>query len=96
MATRKTAATAAPSKTRRAPRKTAAKKAAPSAPRRAAAMPGAEEMQAQMSRMANLMTPEQAIELYKANARMALDVGLARTVDYFREQAKREPKQAHG
>ena len=29
---------------------------------------------ADMSRMANLMTPEQAIELYKANARMALDV----------------------
>jgi hypothetical protein len=27
-----------------------------------------------MSRMANLMTPEQAIELYKANAKMALDV----------------------
>jgi hypothetical protein len=27
-----------------------------------------------MSRMANLMTPQQAIELYKANARMALDV----------------------
>lgn len=27
-----------------------------------------------MSKMANLLTPEQAIELYKANARMALDV----------------------
>lgn len=27
-----------------------------------------------VSRMANLLTPEQAIELYKANARMALDV----------------------
>ena len=27
-----------------------------------------------MSRMANMLTPEQAIELYKANARMALDV----------------------
>jgi phasin family protein len=29
---------------------------------------------ADMSRMANMLTPEQAIELYKANARMALDV----------------------
>ena len=29
---------------------------------------------ADMSRMANMFTPEQAIELYKANARMALDV----------------------
>ena len=28
---------------------------------------------ADMSRMANMLTPEQAIELYKANARMALD-----------------------
>ena len=27
-----------------------------------------------MSRMAKMLTPEQAIELYKANARMALDV----------------------
>ena len=27
-----------------------------------------------MSKMANMLTPEQAIELYKANARMALDV----------------------
>jgi len=29
---------------------------------------------ADMSRVVNLLTPEQAIELYKANARMALDV----------------------
>ena len=29
---------------------------------------------ADMSKMANMLTPEQAIELYKANARMALDV----------------------
>jgi len=29
---------------------------------------------AEMARMANLMTPEQAIDLYKANAKMALDV----------------------
>jgi hypothetical protein len=74
MAARKPAAPAASPKSRRAPRKAAAKKAAPAAPRAAAAMPGAEEMQDQMARMANLMTPDQAIELYKANAKMALDV----------------------
>src|SRR6266850_1393479 len=28
----------------------------------------------EMSKMAKIMTPEQAIEMYKANARMALDV----------------------
>lgn len=32
------------------------------------------EKMAEMARMANLLTPEQAIELYKANAKMALDV----------------------
>ena len=32
------------------------------------------EKLADMARMANLLTPEQAIELYKANAKMALDV----------------------
>jgi hypothetical protein len=35
--------------------------------------PGPEQM-AEMARMANLLTPAQAIELYKANAKMALDV----------------------
>lgn len=74
MATRKPAAPAASPKSRRAPRKAAAKKAAPAAPRRAAAAPGPKEVQEQMARMANLMTPDQAIELYKANAKMALDV----------------------
>ncbi|MDH5285791.1 MAG: phasin family protein [Betaproteobacteria bacterium] len=74
MAARKPAAPAASpkSKSRRAPRKVAAKKAA-SAPKRAAA-PGPRELQGQMARMADLMTPDQAIELYKANAKMALDV----------------------
>ena len=52
-----------------APRKPAAK-AAPTAPSTAAM----NKTQADMSRMANLMTPDQAIELYKANAKMALDV----------------------
>ncbi len=32
------------------------------------------EQMAEMARMANLLTPEQAIELYTANAKMALDV----------------------
>jgi len=40
---------------------------APAASRAAAGMPD-------LSSMAHLMTPEQAIELYKANARLALDV----------------------
>jgi hypothetical protein len=35
--------------------------------------PGPEQM-AEMARMANMLTPVQAIELYKANAKMALDV----------------------
>lgn len=70
MATRKSAAPDAPRKT--AARKPATKKAA--AAHAGAAIPGAAEMREQMSRMANMMTPEQAIELYKANAKMALDV----------------------
>jgi hypothetical protein len=75
MAARKPAAPAASpkSKSRRAPRKEVAKKAE-SAPKRTAAAPGPKEVQEQMARMANLMTPDQAIELYKANAKMALDV----------------------
>ena len=32
------------------------------------------EQVAEMARMANMLTPDQAIELYKANAKMALDV----------------------
>jgi phasin family protein len=53
----------------------------PARARKAAAAPsagaGAEMMDktmAEMEKMAKLMTPEQAIELYKANARMALEV----------------------
>ena len=48
------------------------KPAAQAAP--AAATAAMNKTLADMSRMANLMTPEQAIELYKANAKMALDV----------------------
>jgi len=54
-------------------RKPAAKVAARAAPA-AASTAAMNKTLADMSRMANLMTPEQAIELYKANAKMALDV----------------------
>jgi phasin family protein len=43
----------------------------------ASAFPGGtatRDQMAEMARMANMLTPEQAIELYKANAKMALDV----------------------
>jgi hypothetical protein len=62
-----------------APKAKAARRAAPkSAPRAApsfagyspAAMPG----MADMSKMAKMLTPEQAIDLYKANTKMALDI----------------------
>jgi phasin family protein len=59
-----------------APAKPAAKKRAKAAPKKAAAagpafaMPGMESF----SKMPKALTPEQAIELYKANARLALDV----------------------
>lgn len=64
------AATKAPPKARKAKRRPPARKAlgTPSF----AMPPGASY--ADMSKMANMLTPEQAIELYKANARMALDV----------------------
>jgi hypothetical protein len=70
---------AAPDQPTRKPRKVArkapAKQAAPRAAAAAASftMPTPKQF-ADMSKMANIMTPEQAIELYKANARMALDV----------------------
>ncbi len=60
--------------TRRKPRKTATKRAAPAAPKLASVAATPAEVRDQMARMANMMTPEQAIELYKANAKMALDV----------------------
>lgn len=66
--------TSKPAKPRRRPaasRKPAAKAAPAPAAAATAAM---NKTMADMSRMANLMTPEQAIELYKANAKMALDV----------------------
>ena len=86
MATKSRAAPAAKSKPRAAPAKKRAAKttskrpAAAAAPRASAAnpfagfdpahMPGA----ADMAKMAKMMTPAQAIELYKVNAKLALDV----------------------
>ena len=81
-------ATAAPAKpapqpaakpARRKPaKKRAGKRAAPKAAARPAAFPAfdAEAMAGMrdFSKMAKLMTPEQAMDLYKANAKMALDV----------------------
>jgi phasin family protein len=77
----KPAAKPAPRKRARKTAKRAAKRAAPGAAPAAAAFPGFDpKMLAGMpgmgdlSKMTKLMTPEQAIDLYKANARMALDV----------------------
>ena len=79
---RKPATPATAAKTRTAakrPRKTSAKRAPRAAKSAssfsASAMPGASSEQlVEMARMANMLTPDQAIELYKANAKMALDV----------------------
>ena len=62
-------------KTSAASRKHAKKRAAPKSPARTASMsmpkmPSFDDMQ----KMTKLMTPQQAIELYKANAKLALDV----------------------
>src|SRR6185295_13521304 len=62
--------------------KKAARKAAPSAAPKAAATaksfagfnPQMMSGMGDLSKMAKMMTPEQAIELYKANAKLALDV----------------------
>lgn len=86
MATKSRAATAAKSKPRAAPAKKRAAKTASKRPAAAAApkasapnpfagfdpanMPGA----ADMAKMAKMMTPAQAIELYKVNSKLALDV----------------------
>jgi hypothetical protein len=77
-ATRKPASKAAPKPTPKAARKVARKAAPKAAPRAApsfagyspAAMPGMGDM----AKMAKMMTPEQAIDMYKANTKMALDI----------------------
>src|SRR5438132_1924109 len=58
---------------RRAKRRTPAKSAAPAAASARATMPQMPDMR-ELAKMAKLMTPEQAIDLYKTNAKMALDV----------------------
>src|SRR4029078_5140086 len=62
----------------RKPAAKAARKAAPKAAPRAAAFaadsPASLLRMGDMAKMAKLMTPEQAIDLYKANTRMALDI----------------------
>jgi hypothetical protein len=73
MPPRKTPASDVPRKTAR--RKSAAREPGAEAPRRATrAGAASSDVHEQMARMANMMTPDQAIELYKANAKMALDV----------------------
>jgi hypothetical protein len=77
-ATRKPASKAAPKPAPKAARKVARKAVPKAAPRAApsfagyspAAMPGMGDM----AKMAKMMTPEQAIDMYKANTKMALDI----------------------
>lgn len=79
MATRTSSSTGAKKAAAKRPagRKSAAKdtrKPSGPAPRVAKAAPFATFDPAAMGKMAKMLTPEQAIDLYKANARMALDV----------------------
>jgi hypothetical protein len=69
-ATRKPAPKAAP----KAARKSAPKSAPRTAPSFAGYSPAAMPGMPDMSKMAKMMTPEQAIDLYKANTKMALDI----------------------
>lgn len=76
MATKKPAVV--PEQPTRRPRKSAQKPGATTTSRSAAlpagfVVPSAKQL-ADMSKMASMLTPEQVIELYKANAKMALDV----------------------
>jgi phasin family protein len=73
---RKAAATDVPRKSTKRARKSGKRASAATAREgSAASFAGASpEQMVEMARMANLLTPEQAIELYKANAKMALDV----------------------
>ena len=69
-ATRKPAPKSAPKAARKAAPKSAPRAAPSFAGYSPAAMPG----MADMAKMAKMMTPEQAIDLYKANTKMALDI----------------------
>ena len=70
---------AAKSAAKKPARKAAAKKAAPKSAPKAAAFAGFDPKamaagMGDLSKMAKMMTPEQAMDLYKANSRMALDI----------------------
>jgi hypothetical protein len=99
MATRKTSATDIPRKTTKRARKTTT---ARRAPRKASAssftagsFPGASpEQLVEMARMTNMLTPDQAIELYKANAKMALEAGAPRRAPPRRRTRSRSPHSA--
>ncbi|MBS0321189.1 MAG: TIGR01841 family phasin [Proteobacteria bacterium] len=67
-------ATKAAKTTKTATRKRAAKKAAPKARPAAAAFAAAMPDFSRLAPSAKLMTPEQAIDLYKSNAKFALDI----------------------
>jgi hypothetical protein len=69
-ATRKPAAKAVPKPARKA----APKAAAPRAPSFAGYSPASLPGMGDMAKMAKMITPEQAIDLYKANTKMALDI----------------------
>jgi Phasin protein len=76
---KKALAAPAAKKAAKKPAKKAAKKSAPKAAPKAAAFPGFDpKMMAagmgDLSKMAKMMTPAQAMDMYKANARLALDV----------------------
>jgi hypothetical protein len=74
MATRKSATAAdVPRKTTKRTRKSSAKRAPRAGEARSYSSASPDQL-VEMARMANMLTPEQAIELYKANAKMALDV----------------------
>lgn len=73
-ATRKPAPKAAPKVARKATRKTAPKAAPRAAPSFAGYSPAAMPGMGDMAKMAKMMTPEQAIDLYKANTKVALDI----------------------
>ena len=65
-----------PARKRSAPRMATAEPASPKSAAAMPSMPSMPSMQAfgDMTKMAKMMTPEQAIELYKANAALALNV----------------------
>ena len=90
---------------KRRPAKRAATGGERAAPSRAASAPSAPATDpfGAMPRMAKMLTPEQAIEMYKANARMALDVinaaiegaGRVRRKQFEGEEAAREFQKKH-